>query len=204
LRIHNRILEVRMTHRLFATVAISTLIGLAASAQAKTYETILLGTNEVPPNASPATGFAMVTVSGDSLIVHETFADLIGGASSAAHIHCCTAPGTNVGVAVPFVGFPAVTSGTYDHTFDLLNPTTYTAAFLAGPGGGTALGAEAALIAGLDAGQAYANIHNPTFPGGEIRGFLTAVPEPATWALMIGGFGLAGTALRRRSRLLAA
>lgn len=25
-----------------------------------------------------------------------------------------------------------------------------------------------------------------------------AVPEPSTWALMIGGFGLAGTALRRR------
>jgi hypothetical protein len=24
------------------------------------------------------------------------------------------------------------------------------------------------------------------------------VPEPATWALMIGGFGLAGAALRRR------
>ena len=28
---------------------------------------------------------------------------------------------------------------------------------------------------------------------------LTAVPEPATWALMLGGFGLAGAALRRRS-----
>lgn len=26
-----------------------------------------------------------------------------------------------------------------------------------------------------------------------------AVPEPATWALMIGGFGLAGAAMRRRS-----
>ena len=29
------------------------------------------------------------------------------------------------------------------------------------------------------------------------------VPEPATWSLLIGGFGLAGTALRRRRRLAA-
>ena len=31
-----------------------------------------------------------------------------------------------------------------------------------------------------------------------------AVPEPATWALMIGGFGLAGAALRRRRAAVAA
>ena len=30
---------------------------------------------------------------------------------------------------------------------------------------------------------------------------VTAVPEPATWALMIAGFGLAGASLRRRAAL---
>ena len=48
-------------------------------------------------------------------------------------------------------------------------------------------------------------ISNP--PGIEIDhiqyGFANAVPEPASWALMIAGFGLAGAATRRRRAVTA-
>ena len=40
---------------------------------------------------------------------------------------------------------------------------------------------------------------------GSITGtFNAAIPEPATWAMMIGGFGLAGAAMRRQRKAVAA
>ncbi|THD68722.1 MAG: PEP-CTERM sorting domain-containing protein [Phenylobacterium sp.] len=53
---------------------------------------------------------------------------------------------------------------------------------------------------------------DPDFPdveGGSNQGVVTTepqagVPEPATWALMLSGFGLAGAALRRRRTMVAA
>ena len=158
----------------------------------------MLGTNEVPPNASPATGFTMVSITGNSMMVNVLWSGLIGGPPAVAHIHCCIAQGNNVGVAVGFPNFPTTLSGNYSHTLDLLDPSIYTSALLNNFGGGTAAGAEAALIAGLDAGMAYSNIHNSTFPGGEIRGFLAPVPEPSTVILMMPGLGIAGMMLRRR------
>jgi hypothetical protein len=41
------------------------------------------------------------------------------------------------------------------------------------------------------------NVDHATETGGN-TGHVGAAPEPATWAMMIGGFGLAGGALRRR------
>ena len=45
-----------------------------------------------------------------------------------------------------------------------------------------------------------ANCGPTGFPGGGALLSMAAVPEPATWAQMIAGFALAGTALRRRRR----
>ena len=42
------------------------------------------------------------------------------------------------------------------------------------------------------------------FSGASGAVLLTPVPEPATWALMLSGFGLAGAALRRRRTMVAA
>ncbi len=165
---------------------------------ASTFAGVMLGSNEVPPNASPASGFSAVTVMGDTLTVDVSWDGLIGGNPGAAHIHCCITPGNNVNVAIPYPSFPSTTSGTYSNTFDLLDPGIYTSSFLNNFGGGTAAGAEAALKAGLAAGLAYSNIHNMVYPGGEIRADLAQIPEPSSILLMGAGvFGIAAYARRR-------
>jgi hypothetical protein len=83
--------------------------------------------------------------------------------------------------------------------FDLTMASSYNPAFVT-LHGGTVAGAEAALEAGLLAGETYINIHTQQFPGGEIRGFLSAVPEPATWAMMLLGFAGLGFAFRQSQR----
>jgi hypothetical protein len=69
--------------------------------------------------------------------------------------------------------------------------------------GGTVGSALNALVAGLDSGRAYLNIHTSMFAGGEIRGFLQPVPEPGTYAMMVAGLGLVGFMAVRRRRLRA-
>jgi len=176
----------------------------SAPVLADSYSATLTGAQEATPNASPAVGAAIVTfdVTSHTLTVGTVFTDLLGTVT-AAHIHCCVAPPGTAGVAtmVPtFTGFPSgVTEGTYLMSFDTSLASTWNATFIANNGGTTA-GAEAALLAGLDAGIAYLNIHTTLYPAGEIRGFLAPIPEPATAMMLLLGVPFAlGVARRRRT-----
>ena len=175
----------------------------AAYAIPITFVGSLTGANEVPPVPSPGTGLATVVLdsTAQTLQVNATFSGLTS-ITSAAHIHCCAPLGTNAGVAttVPaFPGFPlGVTSGSFSSVvFDLTQPTIYNPAFVTLQGGTIPL-AEAALIAGIENGMTYLNIHTVVNPGGEIRGQLEPVPEPAT--LLLVGTTMAGLGLVRWRR----
>ncbi len=138
-------------------------------------------------------------------VLHTLFIDLtfsgLTGMTTASHIHAATAvPGTGTaGVATTtpyFTGFPiGVTSGSFTTTLDLTSASSYNPSYVTANGGTTAT-AEAALASAIAADESYLNIHTSAFPGGEIRGFLVAVPEPSGMAL----FGLGGALLAWRAR----
>ena len=173
----------KMLSTLAAAAAASlALAALPAAASLVSFSTHLDGASEAPPNGSTAFGDALVTLddAAFTVAVHVAFSGLTGGPATAAHIHCCTAaPFTGtIGVFQGFPGFPPATSGTYDNVFTLTSARFTT------------------LFTGIEQGRAYVNIHDATFPGGEIRGFL--IPEPGTLALVLAGLGLAGATARHR------
>lgn len=192
-------------NRLAIGLSASLLIFCAGAAQASImkYSATLSGAAEDPQNNSPATGWTTVLIDDQTnmMTVNAGFSGLTGP-TTASHIHCCTAVPFEgkAGVATSLPTFPAfpigITSGSYTETFDLLNLSTYNPGFVTNNGGDLD-SARLAFLAGLASGRAYLNIHTSAFPAGEIRGFLTEVPEPGSIALFgLGAVGLA--ALRRR------
>lgn len=189
--------------KLAALAACCSLAGLApggAAQAAAVYKAVLLGTNETPAVASPGSGVARLRLDGELMTVSTTFSNLAGDLT-AAHVHCCAPAPTNAAAATAtpsLPGFPsAATSGDDSQALDLDAPGTYNPSFTPA-NGGSAQGARTALLTALDLGQAHFNIHATFASVGEIRGQFAPVPEPASWALMIAGFGIAGAAIRWR------
>ena len=188
------------------------MLAFTTASHAVRYIVVMNGGNENPATGSPGVGSGLVDIDTTThlLQVNIVFSGLTSG-TTAAHIHCCTAPPGNVGVATTtptFPGFPlGVTSGTYNMILDMTQATSWNPSFITA-NGGTPAGAEAALASGAANGLAYFNIHTTQFGGGEIRGFLVLqtpsnVPTLSEWTLAaIAGvlMVIAFVTLRRRAR----
>lgn len=133
----------------FVLLLLSFSIHITATANLYPFNATFSGANEVPPNASTATG-SIVGVYNDvtnTIFYTITFSGMSSNTNN-AHFHGPAAPGVSAGVLIGHAGFPlGVTSGTYSKS-DILTNTQ-----------------ETQLLAGL----LYSNIHTTTFPGGELR-----------------------------------
>lgn len=153
-------------------------IGMAAAANSLSFtlSASLDGLQEVPAVATPGTGTMTGTYDDvtNLLTWSGSFTGLIG-TTTVAHFHGPAGVGASasprLGITIPL----GVTSGPFSGS------TTISDAF------------EAELLGGLW----YLNIHSTFKTAGEIRGQVTALPEPAAAVLLgIGILGLAGFSRR--------
>jgi len=178
-----------LRHVAVLTVALALLfsagaaVGATAAAPGDRYTAQLSGATEVPPRTTPAGGEVAIEIApdGQSLSYTVTVRDITNVTSG--HIHS-GAVGTNGDIVLPLVP-PAPPGG--GPRSGVIGQGTLTAAQLVGPLQGQPL---SALLAQLDSGNAYVNLHTATgaspatlatgdLPPGEIRGQLVRTTAPA-------------------------
>lgn len=124
-----------------------------------TYVAEMNGANERPtPNNSSATGVATYVLTGNTLTYSITVKGLTTPANG-SHLHI-GGPAVAGPVILPYPTAGITTGQVTSGTIDLSQPIAQGSINISGD----------SLRALLDNGNAYANVHNSTFPGGEVRG----------------------------------
>lgn len=195
------------THFLGLLVALVALVlgavplGASTRGPGGSYTAPLSGGEEVPPRTTPASGEATFQVSADgqSLTYTVVVRDITN--VTMGHIHLAPA-GANGDIALALVASMPPGSGPKG---GVIGQGTATAAQLVGPMQGKTL---ADLVAEIDAGNTYVNIHTASgaspatlqpgdIPPGEIRGQirLANAGEPGTMPRTGGGYAARSTPL---------
>ena len=126
-----------------------------------TYKATLTGAAEVPAVTTNATGSATVTLdAAKNLTYTVTYAGLSSGLT-VGHIHGPATPGNSAPSVLGFTLTAGTTAGT-------IGPVTVALPTAVLTGGVSA----DSLIAWMNSGRAYVNLHTATNGGGEIRGWL--------------------------------
>lgn len=148
------------------------------------------GLQEVPPNASTATGTATFTI--DDVTGDYTYSMDVDGIDAFA-INAGLAGGIHIHQAPVGLNGPIVINVASDRT-SLTIPAFGMFSFTAA---GT-VGDVNAIVTALTAGDLYINVHTEDYPGGEIRGQLAVIPLPG--AFLLFGSALVGLmGISRRS-----
>src|SRR5437867_12024276 len=133
---------------------------LTAQAEEK-FSAKLSGKEEVPPNKSPAIGFAWVKTTNDHIGYEVNVTDI--DKVTAAHIHLGESGKNGPVILTLFKGGPT------EQTNGTVAESNVTASNLEGPMKGKGV---PDLVAAMKNGTTYVNVHSTDFPDGEMRGQL--------------------------------
>ncbi len=194
---------------LLMPIVVAATITAAGAANAATFVAKLTGDQEVAgappgpftpaPTGSEAVGYGVIETLGGGLIdvtldvVGLTIGDLatnflVGDLANLGPVHLHNAPaGANGPIEVAFPAFGIGDGIEYGVTSDGFNLVA------------TGVAAPDSFFTALEAGNIYFNVHSNAFPGGEIRGQVSAVPVPAS-GMLLGGVMAFGAWRTRKAK----
>lgn len=201
------------------SLAAATIIATAASASPAV---TLTSDGEYYLGAPYTLGFSFTVATADSITALGVFAANDGGSNGAADVGLWDSTGTLLAFASVPAGGVATLDGTFryasitpyaltpgvTYVVGAYDPTDYATSFGNGQGGSAIVDPNVTILQDQYSPSNYA-FSFPEASGGDVGGAwlganfelgASSVPEPASWAMMLAGFGGLGLLLRARRR----